>query len=78
MKVTWGTYVNNIGHMDSPGCFRCHDGNHASADGRTIPNDCSTCHQLAAVGEKNPAILSDLGIVPGQAPSVDPPSGPSH
>jgi hypothetical protein len=75
MKVTWGTYVNNIGHMDSPGCFRCHDGNHASADGRTIPNDCNTCHQLAAVGEKNPAILTDLGIVPGQAPSVDPPNG---
>ncbi len=75
MKVTWGTYVNNIGHMDSPGCFRCHDGNHASADGRTIPNDCNTCHQLAAVDEKNPAILTDLGIVPGQAPSVDPPNG---
>jgi hypothetical protein len=75
MKVTWGTYVNNIGHTDSPGCFRCHDGNHASADGRTIPNDCSTCHQLAAVDEKNPAILNNLGIVPGQAPSVDPPNG---
>ena len=74
MKVTWGTYVNNLGHMDSPGCFRCHDGTHTSADGRTIPNDCNTCHELAAVGEKNPKILTDLGIVPGQAPSVDPPS----
>jgi hypothetical protein len=19
--VTWGTYANNLGHMDSPGCF---------------------------------------------------------
>jgi NapC/NirT cytochrome c family, N-terminal region len=73
MKVTWGTYVNNIGHLDSPGCFRCHDGNHTSADGRTIPNDCNTCHELAAVGEQNPKILTDLGIVPGQAPGVDPP-----
>jgi hypothetical protein len=61
MKITWGTYPNNLGHMDSPGCFRCHDGDHTSADGRTIPNDCSTCHDLLAVEEKNPKILSDLG-----------------
>jgi len=67
MKVTWGTYVNNLGHMDSPGCFRCHDGSHTSAEGRTIPNDCNTCHELAAMEEKNPKILSDLGISPGQA-----------
>jgi NapC/NirT cytochrome c family, N-terminal region len=68
MKVTWGTYANNLGHMDSPGCFRCHDGSHTSADGKTIPNDCATCHDLKAIGEKNPQILSDLGIVPSQAP----------
>ncbi len=67
MKVTWGTYVNNLGHMDSPGCFRCHDGSHTSAAGKTIPNDCDTCHELKAVDEKNPAILTDLGIVPAQA-----------
>ena len=35
MKVTWGTHPNNIGHEDSVGCFRCHDGSHSSADGRT-------------------------------------------
>ena len=28
MNVGWGTYSNNIGHMDFPGCFRCHDENH--------------------------------------------------
>ena len=66
MKVTWGTYPNNIGHMDSPGCFRCHDGNHVSPDGRTIPNGCSTCHDLPAIGEKDPKILSDLGYRVGQ------------
>jgi len=70
MKVTWGTYLNNIGHMDSPGCFRCHDGSHTSADGRTIPNDCNTCHELP---DLSPKILTDLGIVPGQAPGADPP-----
>jgi NapC/NirT cytochrome c family, N-terminal region len=62
MKVTWGTYPNNLGHTDAPGCFRCHDGNHSSADGRTISNDCSTCHDLLAVSEKNPKILTDLGM----------------
>lgn len=72
MKITWGSYVNNLGHMDSPGCFRCHDGGHFSADGRMIPVDCDTCHELKAVEEQNPAILSDLGIPPAQA-SVDPP-----
>jgi len=74
MKITWGTYVNNLGHMDSPGCFRCHDGNHTSASGKTIPNDCDSCHELKAVDEKNPAILSDLGIAPAQAAAPAPPT----
>lgn len=65
MKVTWGTYPNNIGHMDFPGCFRCHDGDHQSADGRIIPNDCATCHDLLAVDEKDPKVLSGLGYKPG-------------
>ena len=71
MKVTWGTYPSNLGHMDSPGCFRCHDGDHVSADGRSIPNDCSTCHDLLAVDEKDPKILSDLGSSDA-APGGDP------
>ncbi len=62
MKVTWGTYPSNLGHMDSPGCFRCHDGNHTSADGKTIPNDCSTCHDTLAMQEKDPKVLSELGL----------------
>ena len=33
MNVTWGTYANNIGHIDFPGCFRCHDDNHKAKDG---------------------------------------------
>lgn len=62
MKITWGTYPSNLGHTDSPGCFRCHDGNHASADGKTIPNDCTTCHEMPAVQEKDPKILAELGL----------------
>jgi hypothetical protein len=62
MRVNWGTYPNNTGHNDSPGCFRCHDGNHASSDGRVISNDCATCHEIPAMQEKNPKILTDLGM----------------
>jgi hypothetical protein len=62
MRVTWGTHPNNLGHNDAPGCFRCHDGSHTSADGQTITNDCSACHQILAAGEENPKVLTDLGM----------------
>ena len=45
MKVTWGTYPDNAGHMASPGCFRCHDGSHTAKDGSTINADCEYCHR---------------------------------
>lgn len=62
MKVTWGVHPNNLGHNDFPGCFRCHDGSHTSADGQTIPNDCGACHNLTLVEEESPKLLSDLGL----------------
>ena len=62
MKMSWGVHPNNLGHNDFPGCFRCHDGSHTSADGQTIPNDCTTCHNLLAVEEENPKVLTDLGL----------------
>jgi len=46
MNVTFGTYPNNIGHIDSPGCFRCHDDEHKSKDGKKIGQDCETCHAI--------------------------------
>jgi hypothetical protein len=67
MKVTWGTYPNNIGHTDFPGCFRCHDDSHASADGRKVTQDCGACHSLLAMEEPAPKILSDLGLVESKA-----------
>jgi NapC/NirT cytochrome c family, N-terminal region len=62
LKVTWGTYPNNLGHTDSPGCFRCHDSSHTSASGKTIAQDCETCHQTLATDEASPEILKTLGI----------------
>ena len=46
MNVSWGTYINNLGHNAFPGCFRCHDDSHKSADGKTIPQDCGLCHEM--------------------------------
>jgi formate-dependent nitrite reductase cytochrome c552 subunit len=46
MKVNWKGYPDNIGHMYFPGCFRCHDGNHYSTNGKVIRKDCNTCHLI--------------------------------
>jgi len=63
LGVGWGTYPNNAGHMDSPGCFRCHDGAHASADGRAeITQDCTTCHVPLAIEDAAPEVLKTLGL----------------
>jgi len=63
LKVTWGTYPNNLGHADFPGCFRCHDENHATADKKTITQDCTTCHNAIAVEETAPDVLKTIGLV---------------
>lgn len=62
LKVTWGTYPNNAGHTDFPGCFRCHDEEHTAADGKTITQDCETCHAPLAMEETSPQILETLGL----------------
>jgi hypothetical protein len=62
LKVTWGTYPNNLGHMDFPGCFRCHDASHTTSDGKTITQDCNTCHEPLAMEEASPEILKTLGV----------------
>ena len=46
MKTDWQTHPNNIGHLYSSGCFRCHDGDHVSNTGKLIRNDCNVCHTV--------------------------------
>ena len=62
MKIAWGTYPDNIGHEDFPGCFRCHDDKHKSADGKVINQDCEACHAVLAMEESDPKVLADLGL----------------
>lgn len=46
MHVDWRTHPDNVGHYYYNGCFRCHDGNHKSADGKVITKDCNSCHTV--------------------------------
>ncbi len=52
MKASWQVYPDNIGHKEWPGCFRCHDGKHKTADGQRVikANDCNACHTILAQG----------------------------
>jgi nitrate/TMAO reductase-like tetraheme cytochrome c subunit len=52
MKADWRTHPNNIGHKDWPGCFRCHDALHKTADGnkKLGASDCNSCHIILAQG----------------------------
>ena len=46
MKLNWQTHPTNLGHFYFNGCFRCHDGQHVSAEGRVVSKDCNICHTL--------------------------------
>jgi nitrate/TMAO reductase-like tetraheme cytochrome c subunit len=61
MKLDWKTHPNNIGHFYFPGCFRCHDGQHVSADGRTVPKDCNICHTVLEQQEGATSLISAAG-----------------
>jgi hypothetical protein len=63
MKVRWDTYPDHSGHppvrsrQDAPGCFRCHNRDHQTADGERISRSCDLCHTVLAQGEEDPEIL---------------------
>lgn len=63
MKVDWKTHPNNIGHFYYPGCFRCHDGQHVSPEGKVISKDCSACHVVLGQEEGG----TPMTTVPGTA-----------
>ncbi|HMJ06500.1 MAG TPA: NapC/NirT family cytochrome c, partial [Chthoniobacterales bacterium] len=48
MKTDWRTHPDSIGHKDWNGCFRCHDGKHMAADGKSSikASDCRSCHLI--------------------------------
>jgi uncharacterized protein YlaI len=50
MKVRSSVYPNHLGHLESPGCARCHDDMHLSDNGANISRDCNLCHNITAQG----------------------------
>jgi nitrate/TMAO reductase-like tetraheme cytochrome c subunit len=48
-KVDWTTHPNNLGHINSPGCFRCHDGKHLNAQQQAVRLECNLCHSIPVV-----------------------------
>jgi formate-dependent nitrite reductase cytochrome c552 subunit len=50
MNVSWKEYPDHIGHMITPGCFRCHNGDHETAEGKVITRECASCHTIIAQG----------------------------
>ena len=92
MNVDWKTHLNNIGHLESPGCFRCHGKLVARAapdQNKVIGAVCEECHyplNAAPTPAEKPATPSPAtpkpdapgGTVAAQAPAPPtPPAKPS-
>lgn len=52
-KIDFTTHPNNLGHINSPGCFRCHDGKHLDANDQAIRLECNVCHSVPVVAAKD-------------------------
>lgn len=61
MKTDWRAHPNNIGHFNAQGCFRCHDGQHVSREGKAIRNDCVLCHKTLDQTSGGKTLLSADG-----------------
>lgn len=57
--ITWKSFPSHTGHLDNPGCFRCHDGKHLNEKGESIRLQCTLCHDLPQV-----TLESGKGSVP--------------
>ena len=68
MKADWRAHPDHIGHLNSDGCFRCHDGLHKSPDGKVLTNDCSACHQILAQGSPQDVAKARLQAQPFKHP----------
>lgn len=60
MKADWRAHPDNSGHLDSPGCFRCHNDEMLDAEGESVPWDCSTCHAILAQDGESVGMTGDL------------------
>ncbi len=50
MKVDYSVYPRHIGHLETNGCFRCHNDKFKSQSGKVISKNCNLCHTIVAQG----------------------------
>jgi hypothetical protein len=68
-KVDWATHPNNLGHINSPGCFRCHDGKHLNAENEAIRLECNVCHSIPVVAGQQD-FVANIEISRGPEPDT--------
>jgi len=67
-KSDWNSHPNNVGHLYSPGCFRCHDGKHLNPNQEAIRLECNLCHSVPVVAN-NQDFVAELEISRGPEPN---------
>ncbi|MHB8778090.1 MAG: NapC/NirT family cytochrome c [Anaerolineales bacterium] len=68
-KVNWDSHPTNVGHINSPGCFRCHDGKHLNAADEAIRLECNLCHSIPVVAGPDD-FLTNIEISRGPEPET--------
>jgi nitrate/TMAO reductase-like tetraheme cytochrome c subunit len=66
-EVDWTTHPNNVGHNNTPGCFRCHDGKHLNAENQAVRLECNLCHSIPVVAGAED-FVTDIEISRGPEP----------
>jgi len=66
-EIDWATHPNNVGHNNSPGCFRCHDGKHLNENNEAVRLECNLCHSIPVVAGTED-FVADIEISRGPEP----------
>ncbi len=59
MGVKWSAYPNHLGHIETNGCYRCHNDTHKSENGKVISRNCNLCHDIVAQGTDSTMQISN-------------------
>jgi len=66
-KIDWESHPDNLGHQDDPGCFRCHDGKHLTAENKAVRLECNICHSIPVVSGPND-LTTEIELASGPEP----------
>jgi hypothetical protein len=60
MRVSYDMYPEHIGHLETEGCFRCHNDQFKTESGRVISKDCNLCHTIVGQGKPGSMKYSNI------------------